>query len=263
MIHNPEIRKLGKKPAVHPKGMRMLAELTSSLPEPPSAVAWYKGFPSPRGAVAAIVNWPMDANDSLGDCTIAGVSHLIQLWTSVIGTPVIPTDAQVIAEYSRLCGYVPGDDSTDNGGVESDILTAWQTGGIFGHKIDGFVGINPKSQTQIKDGIFYFGAVYIGVALPLSAQDQTVWDVPPGGPVGDGAPDSWGGHCVDIVGAGARGVTVVSWGSLITASWDFISTYTDECYAILSPDWIDKSQQTPGGVPLASLRADLKRLVAS
>lgn len=266
MSHNPKTCKLGKKSAVHPKGMRMLAELTHSLPEPPSAVAWYKGFVVSKPTMAErppVSSWPMDLNDKIGCCTIAAASHLIQLWTNAAsGTAVIPTDADIQAEYSRLTGYNPADPNTDQGAVESDILKAWQTGGIFGHKIDGFVGINPKSQVQIKDSVWFLGGAYLGIALPISAQNQTSWDVPPGGPVGDGEPGSWGGHAVPIVGAGARGVTVVTWGSTLTASWEFIATYCDEAYGILSPDFLN-SGLTPGGVPLASLQRDLTLLTTA
>ncbi len=246
MIHDPDKCRLGKRAAVHPKGLHMMSELIQALPDPPSAVAWYKGINKLGVNVPAITKWPMDGNDSLGDCTIAAVSHLIQLWTTATGTPVIPTDEQVIAEYSRLCGYVVGDPSTDQGGVESDILKAWQDGGIFGHKIDGFVGVNPSSVNQIKDAVFYFGGAYIGVELPNSAQDQTVWDVPAGGLSGDGAPGSWGGHAIPIVGAGSRGITVVTWGGLKQATWEFLQAYCDEAYALLSNDWITKASRIAG-----------------
>jgi len=259
VIHDPSIFKLGKKKAVHPKGMRMLASLTAGLPEPPPAVGWYKGYQEKPG----VTSWPMDANDTLGDCTIAGISHLLQLWTTLTGAPVVPTDAQVIAEYSRLCGYVPGDPSTDNGGVESDLLTTWQSGGIFGHKIDGFVGVNPQSAIQMRDAIHYFGGAYLGVELPISAQDQDIWDVPAGGATGDGEPGSWGGHCVLGVVADPRYVGLITWGSIKLATWSWIYTYCSEAYALLSQDWMTPSGSTPGGVPMASMVANLKRITAS
>jgi hypothetical protein len=202
----------------------------------------------------------MDLNDQLGDCTIAGVSHLIQLWTTLTGSPVIPTDAQVQGEYSRLCGYNPADPNSDQGGIESQILQAWQSGGIFGHKIEGFVGVNPNSQVQIKDSIHYFGGTYIGIELPNTAQDQTILDVTPGPLTGDSEPGSWGGHCVILVAGDARYALCVTWGTLQLMTWEWLAAYCDEAYALLSPDWINKAGSMPGGVPLTSLVADLKRL---
>lgn len=265
MIHNLATCKLGKGPAVHPKGMRMLAELTTKLPSPPPAVGWYTGAPVTTGgpALPAVKSWPVFLNNDLGDCTIAGIAHLIQLWNILTGSPFSITDADVLKEYSRLCGYIPGDPNTDQGGVESDLLSKWQSSGIFGHKIDGFVGVNPKSLSQMKDAIWLFGGVYLGIELPLSAQNQTIWDVPPGGPVGDGEPGSWGGHCTLGVALDNRYMAMVTWGSIQLATIEWISTYCSEAYAILSPDWINKSCFMPGGVPLASLLADLKRISVS
>jgi hypothetical protein len=258
MIHNPTTCKLGKSPAVHPKGLRMMASLTIGLPEPPPAVGWYKGINGKNG----VLTWPMDLNDSLGDCTIAGIAHLIQLWTTLTGSPIVPPDAQVKSEYSRLCGYVDGQPSTDNGGVESDLLAEWKSGGILGTKIDDFVGVNPQSQIQMRDAIHYFGGAYLGVELPISAQDQDIWDVPAGGAVGDGAPGSWGGHAIVAVVMDARYVGVITWGSLKLATIEWLSTYCSEAYAIISPDWI-KNGMTPGGVPLTSLNLDLGKIVKS
>jgi hypothetical protein len=256
-IHDPQVCKLGKREARHVKGMKMLSALTAALPAPPPAVGWYKGCPIGTNPVT---DFPMDGNDTVGDCTIAGVSHALQLWTTLNGSPVVPTDAEVISEYSRLTGYNPVDPSTDQGAVETDILTAWQSGGIFGHKIDGYVGVNVKSQVQFKDAIHYFGSAYLGVELPITAQDQTIWDVVPGNSP-DAQPDSWGGHCVVAVAADERYIVVVTWGSLKLATWEWMFTYCSEAYAIMSPDWVAKGQ-TPGGVPLASLREDFIRLTA-
>ena len=50
---------------------------------------------------------------------------------------------------------------------------------------------------EIRQSIALFGGVYIGLALPLTAQNQDVWDVVPNG--GANAEEgSWGGHCVYV-----------------------------------------------------------------
>lgn len=235
-----------------------MTSLTDALPVPPPSVGWYKGYKGNPG----VTSWPMDANDTLGDCTIAGIAHLIQLWTTLTGAPVVPTTAQTVAEYSRLCGYVHGDPSTDNGGVESDLLTTWKTGGIFGTKIDDFVGVSPQNMFQMRAAVHYFGAAYLGVELPISAQDQTIWDVPIGGPVGNGLPGSWGGHCIIAVVVDSKYVGVITWGAVKIATLSWLSTYCSEAYAILFPGWL-KSGIDPGGVPLASLVGDLGRITKS
>src|SRR5580692_2699722 len=103
LIHDPAKVKLGKLAPVRLPHERMFASLQKevALPAPPPAVGWYKGTPATRyGALPAVSNWPMDGNDTLGDCTIAGVAHLLQLWSTVTGSPVVPTTADCITEYS-------------------------------------------------------------------------------------------------------------------------------------------------------------------
>jgi hypothetical protein len=78
---------------------------------------------------------------------------------------------------------------------------------------------------------------YIGLALPISAQNQDVWAVPPGGSAGEGSPGSWGGHAVPIVAYDSRGLTVITWGATKRMTWQFLDTYCDEAYALLSQDW--------------------------
>src|ERR1035438_1443098 len=43
-----------------------------ALPPPPAAADWTKG----------ITSWGLMMNDTLGDCTIAGVGHAVQVWTA-------------------------------------------------------------------------------------------------------------------------------------------------------------------------------------
>ena len=247
-------RSLGRLAPVHISGLPMMAEVTSTyhLPEPPPAVAWYKGL---------FRTWGMGGNDRFGDCVFAGAAHFEMLVSKLAGRPIDPTTEQILHEYALATGFDPRDPSTDNGAVESQILRRWKEVGMFGRTIDGFIGINPESQTQLKDAVWLFGASLLGIELPVSAQSQQVWDVPLGGPKGDGAPNSWGPHCTLLVGAGRRGVTMITWGQEKQATWEFMRTYCEEAYAILSPDWIiEKTQSSPGGVPLASLHRDLRAI---
>ncbi len=247
LIHDPSIRKLGKRPAVFPKGLKSISSVVHSLPTPPPVVGYAHG----------IMSWNMDGNNSYGDCVFAAAAHGKQLWTTLTGRPVVPTTAETLAVYSALTGFNPNDPNTDNGAVPSEIWTDWKTKGIFGSKIENFVDVNPKDKTQVFDAIWFFGCAFVGMQLPISAQSQTIWDVPPGGPIGDGAPGSWGGHEVLATHADARYVEVITWGARQLMTWAFVFAYVDEISALLSDDWIGSNGKTPGGVPLASLRIDL------
>src|ERR1035438_8289552 len=66
-------RKLGRKAIKTDTRTLMLGDyLTPALPPPPAAADWTKGQTS----------WGMMMNDTLGDCTIAGVGHAVQVWTA-------------------------------------------------------------------------------------------------------------------------------------------------------------------------------------
>lgn len=113
-----------------------------------------------------------------------------------------------------ISGFNPSDPKSDQGAAELDVLNYWRKSGIGAYQIDAYVALEPHSVEHVKDAIAIFGNCYIGLALPVTAQQQVVWTVPPGGPVGRGAPGSWGGHAVIVVGYDQRTLTVVTWGRL-------------------------------------------------
>lgn len=265
MIHDPSLCKLGRGPVVRPAGMKMLASLIGALPPAPKNPAWYLGGKSyDNRTLAPVSTWDMDGNDTYGDCVFAGSAHAVQTWSNAAGKLFVPSQAQVLGAYADYTGFNAADPNTDNGAVEGDTWTRWEASGMFGgDRLLGFIGLNPKSVAQVGDAIAYFGGSMLGVELPIAAQDQDIWDVPKGGPVGDGAPGSWGGHCVWLINRDDAGVTLVTWGALKRASWAWMATYCSEAYALLSPRWIDAKGNTPGGVPLASMMLDLKRVAVS
>jgi hypothetical protein len=243
--------KLGKKPARHDKRTLQLASyLATHLPTPPAAVAWS----------SKVHHWPMYLNDSLGDCTCAAAGHMIQAWTADGQNKEFDvSDQDVLKMYEMVGGYRPGQPDTDQGAVELDVLKYWRKLGCARHTISAFMAVSPQSTTLVKDGIYLFGGLYVGIALPVSAQNQQVWDVPPGGIIGDGFPGSWGGHAVPIIDYDLRGLTCVTWGSLKRMTWAFLKLYCDEAYAILSPDFL-LAGKAPNGFNAAQLQADLAAL---
>ena len=140
-----------------------------ALPSAPRSVDWTAKIPS----------WPMFSNDTLGDCTAAAAAHMIQCWTVNAGDAFTPTNAEVIAAYSATAHYVPGNPATDQGAVELDVLNFWRQQGIAGHKIAAYIAFSPQNFEHARQAINIFGGIYVGLALPLAAQNQDVWDVRP------------------------------------------------------------------------------------
>lgn len=250
--------KLGKKvPRIDSRTLR-LARYLKGLPPPPLAQDWTKG----------ITDWGMMLNDDLGDCTEAAKGHAVQVWTANLGTKVTVKDSDVLAAYETECGYVDGDPSTDNGGVEIDVLNAWRKNGFAGHKLLAYADTDPKNIFHTKQAITLFGGLYIGLNLPLTAQSQTVWELLKGKSwfrrlfrLSDSSdPGSWGGHAVFVPAYNTTGPICITWGKLKQMTWAFWLTYCDESHALLSQEWVDANVTT--GFDLATLQSDLSAIAA-
>jgi hypothetical protein len=250
MLHDPALLKLGRKPARHDaRTLRLGAYLTpGELPEAPASY----------DSGTKVSDWGMFANDQLGDCTCAGILHMIMLWDSQDSPTPKFSDADAIALYSQLCGYVPGEPATDQGGIELDILTSWRKQPILGHSLQAYVAVNPKNWAHVKLAHWLFGSLYLGVSLPTSAQTEEVWADT------SGIPGSWGGHCVVSSGYADRQhcfdkdtLTVITWGEEKKMTRQWLAKYCDELYAPLSPTWLGSAGKAPNGFDADQLMADL------
>ncbi|MHB2025390.1 MAG: hypothetical protein ACYCPQ_01935 [Elusimicrobiota bacterium] len=242
------LMKLGKKPAAHdPRTLILGKYLSPQLPVAPSQADFS----------AKIKNWGMMLNDAIGDCTIAAAGHQIQQWTANAGKEQTPSNQAILSAYEAVSGYNPNDPNSDVGAVVLDVLNYWRKIGVAGHKIGAFVSVEVANPDHIRQAVWIFGGAYLGLQMPISAQKQNVWAVPPDGPAGDGTPGSWGGHAVEIAGYGPKGVLVVTWGALKWMTWGFFQAYCDEAYAILSNDFLKNGKTPNNGLDIAALKADL------
>jgi hypothetical protein len=243
--------KLGKQPAVRdPRTLQFANYLKPALlPPPPPQVNWGQ----------KVASWPMMLNNTIGDCTVAAAGHCIEEWTTDVGAAVIVPDSTILAVYSAVSGYNPVTGANDNGTTVIKVLNYWRKNGIGGHTIQAYASVEPTDLAHVQDAVSIFGNCYIGLLLPITAQTQDVWSVPPGGATGQGAPGSWGGHAVPIVAYDANGLTVVTWGALKRMTWEFFSTYCDEAFALLSSDFL-ADNETPAGIDVAALTSDLKQV---
>jgi hypothetical protein len=240
--------RLGRKKHHGPRAPHLSKHMTMAI-EPAPSMDWAK----------AVKAWPMLKNDTIGDCTAAGVLHLLQLWLANNGVDYTPTDAEAVALYSATSDYPKEDD----GANENDVLSYWQRTGVktpIGTDTVSFASLTPQNLNELKLAVQFFGGCYLGVDLPLTAQSQEIWDVTPAGVTGAGMPGSWGGHCVIAVAYDAQYVTVVTWGRLMKVTPAFLEVYLDEAYAVLSKDWLAKSGISPPGLNWEELERDLQTL---
>ncbi|TLV01322.1 hypothetical protein [Dyadobacter luticola] len=175
---------------------------------------------------------PMFANDTFGDCVIAGRAHQTLRFELIEQSRLLLiTDQDVLDQYFLETG------GEDNGLVVLDSLNAWRRNGwkIAGKtfRIRAYAEVDPTSSEEMRRAIFMDLGVGLGLSLPTSAETQInvgkPWDV-----VSDasGEPNSWGGHYVYVSGYTVYGPVCITWGRRQQMTWAFVDAYCDEAYAI-------------------------------
>nr|WP_294917396.1 hypothetical protein [uncultured Neokomagataea sp.] len=66
---------------------------------------------------------PLNDNDQIDDCTSVGLANSAQTLASLNGFSLNTPTVSAIRFYERSTGYVPRSAATDQGGVETDVLT--------------------------------------------------------------------------------------------------------------------------------------------
>src|SRR5258708_30757897 len=100
--------------------------------------------------------FPMDGNDTLGDCTIAALAHATTVYHGLLGKKKIIGRSAVVKLYYDLTGV----SDTDLQGL--DVLNYWRQHKVSGEEILAYVKGDPKNHTNIQQSVQMFGGVYIG-----------------------------------------------------------------------------------------------------
>lgn len=232
---------------------------TNALPTPPRSIDYtIKALPSLNQVYL---------NDQLGDCVIAGGSHMRGITSgNATGTPVLFTSAQIIEMYSAIGGYVPGNPSTDNGCDENTAGSYWMnTGFPDGVKWLGFVGIDATNKTEVMQAIDLFEVLMLGIELPdawinpMPSAPGFIWGMA-------GEPNFDAGHCVISGGYDDVGVIISTWGMLGKITWEALAKYAShqsggQLFVAVSPDMIANGQnKAPNGIDWNTLKADFVAL---
>jgi hypothetical protein len=244
--------KLGKlEPKFKPTDFKMVKYLLpKKLPVIPQECSWDK----------AVKKFQMYKNDQIGDCTCAAAGHRITLTHYNTGRPFDPPESDIVKTYSNLTGY-NGDEATDSGAYLSDVLSYWRKNGIAQNYITAYMKVNSRSATMIKTAIYLFGGAYVGLMLPISCQNQKIWDITDASLTGDAEPNSWGGHCVVLSGYNKNGIyNCITWGSVIQVTEKFLMAYLDETWAVLAKGWIKDDSKSPSGFKFSELMEDINKL---
>ncbi len=188
--------------------------------------------------------FPLDGNDTMGDCTIAAVAHAITAYRGLVSRKTIMTEAEVVKVYLHLTGGV------DAGLPALDVLNYWRHTAVHGDRIIAYVKVDAHNHEHVRQAIRLFGGVYLGFQVPEQCLDQFK------------AREPWtpgrltmNGHAVFATGYDATTVTVLTWGNTQPGTWDWWDACVDEAYAILAPEAKDDDFQP--GFDFGQLREDL------
>jgi hypothetical protein len=189
-------------------------------------------------------------NDHAGDCVVAAMGHVIEMWMSLAsGQQQIITDAGIIQAYSDITGYDPATGSSDSGMQIPDGLGYWFSHGVSGHRLTRYVRIFPQLTRDIKLSIACFGACI--VAMNVNAQILDAFRN------GSDWIDSYGsaddGHCVPLIAYDSTYLECVTWGRVQRMNWAFFGNYVDEAYVPLGPEWFRADGVSPSGYTAGGL----------
>ena len=207
----------------------------------------------------------MYQNDSLPDCTAAGLANAAGMVAALNGYQLTVDPTLVPPFYAACVGCAPTEAAmaATDGAVVLDVLRrqATQGFGVGPQELVGLFGTLP-SREAIASAVASLGHAYLGVTLHQADMDafeaQGTWDTGNDGPV-------VGGHCVviwDYEGLGdGDTVRVATWGALQSATWRWVQTRLDEAYALV---WrqLAGADGSDIGVGVDALEAELTRWAA-
>jgi hypothetical protein len=231
-------------PKVDYRTLRLQTYLTPALPAPPPAYSVLPTVYQKLKTTDPTKLFPLDGNDTLGDCTIAALAHAVTTYRGLVGKQAIMAKAAVVKLYLHLTGGV------DSGLNELDVLNYWQRTAVAGDAILAYVKLEPKNHTHVAQAIQLFGGVYLG----FQCQQNCIQAFDARQPWTPG-PLTTDGHAVFAVGYDPTGVTVLTWGNTQQGTWAWWDECVDEAYAILPPE--AKDPAFAPGVNLAQLQTDL------
>lgn len=144
-------------------------------------------------------------------------------------------------------------------------MKRWKSVGLSGKRTDtllAYTSLEPGNNSHIMASIFLFGGVYLGLALPITAQSQIksngLWSLTPGYQTDPNArPGSLGGHAVCLCGYNQQAVCILTWNLVMYASWGWLNTYADEAYSPMSTQWMNTKGVSPNQFNLSQLQEDL------
>lgn len=238
---------LGRLPADPTRPKLRLRRSAIERPVPPASCDW----------LSQVREWGMLANDSVGDCTMAGAAHTAMAVDRYgQGRDLVITDREVLEAYAAVSGY-DGTEATDIGATLQDALDYWRKTGIAGNQIVAFAFLDAHDLDLVRACIAAFGSVYTGMWVPSSAMAQLdrgeTWQVV-------ARSRNLGGHCVPLGAYDPDTFSCVTWGKVQKMTVEFYLRYFDEVAVPIDLDWLSATGTSPAGVDIGGLNTDFEAL---
>lgn len=247
----------GRQPAIHPVGYRLIGHYVPGIPDAPATFDHTNGF----SGFKMLGNGPdstLTANGGrpVGDCGFVGSVNVDLIDSIEAHEPFqIPSSDEVVTDY---LAYNHGQ---DRGVALIELLAYWQQIGLWDSKIAGYAAVNFRDTDELWAACNAFGCLYVGIAVPATAQQQfqagEPWDL-----TGTDADyEIEGGHCVVIVSRDSDGGELVTWGRRQRFTDRWARTYLEEAHVVLTASQVARNGDGYG-IDLTQLQADLAKLAA-
>ncbi len=218
--------RFGKKPPIKDYRTFLFSSyLKDDVPNPPESYDATTRVYQNLNIVDPRYLFPMNGNNEIGDCTIAGMAHGDTVWSGLVGNLSIYPEELVRKIYFSLTG---GDDT---GLAMLSVLQYFRKNTVRGERIYAFMSLNPHNHTHIKQAIVLFGGLFVG----FQVQEDCMKDFLAGKAWTPGKLINFG-HAVFITGYNKQELNILTWGNTHRGTWDWWDECIDEAYVVLPPE---------------------------
>jgi len=186
------------------------------------------------------LQYPMACNDSIGDCTIAGIIHAAQIWALIAGVDyTYPGDTVTSDFYYQLTG------GPDSGLQLSTVISACSQPNPLGFELIGAATVDINDYDLMRQALYNFGCLYWAFEVPQSAETDFA-ESKPWALLSPPDQNILGGHCT-VANGTQRETQItpipkgnlydhVTWAAQTEMTQGFYEYYGEQAY-VLIPKW--------------------------
>jgi hypothetical protein len=212
-------------------------KLPPDLPEPTLPVDWTKDN---------TLSFPMDGNNSYGDCLYAAACHADNTFTGNVGTESTFDQNTIIQDYLQLSGG-------DNGLDEAEIIGAWKEGlaDTPAATILDALDVDTTDAQLVQAAINLFGGLFFMLDVPdawyTDFDTGAIWDAP-------ATPDGNNGHGIWWNGIDVNGhYKFQSWGTYGWITPAGVADCDPSGFVVFSLRWFNQQGVAPNGMTYDNL----------